>query len=88
VVAAVVTVASEVLILAGSYALMRRYFDFFPAPHVLLPALAAASAMGGLVWLLRDAPLFVLLPLGAAVYGGLLWAISPRSRELVAGVRA
>jgi O-antigen/teichoic acid export membrane protein len=88
VVAAVVTVASEVLILAGSYALMRRYFDFFPAPHVLLPALAAAAAMGGLVWLLRDAPLFVLLPLGAAVYGGLIWAISPRSRELVAGVRA
>jgi O-antigen/teichoic acid export membrane protein len=88
VVAAVVTVASEVLILAGSYALMRRYFDFFPAPHVLLPALAAAAAMGGLIWLLRDAPLFVLLPLGAAVYGGLLWAISPRSRELLAGVRA
>jgi O-antigen/teichoic acid export membrane protein len=88
VVAAVVTVASEVLILAGSYALMRRYFDFFPAPHVLLPALAAAAAMGGLVWLLRDLPLVVLLPLGAAVYAGLLWAISPRSRQLVAGVRA
>ncbi len=55
VVAAVVTVASEVLILAGSYALMRRYFDFFPAPRTLLPALVAAGAMAGLLWLLGDA---------------------------------
>ena len=87
VVAAVVTVASEVLILAGSYVLMRRYFDFFPAPRTVLPAAGAAAVMGGLLWLLRDAPLAVLLPLGAALYGGLLWLVSPASRELVAGVR-
>ena len=31
------TVASELLILAGSYVLMRRYFGFFPAPATLLP---------------------------------------------------
>ena len=37
--AAVVTVASEVLILAGSYVLMRRYFGFFPLPRTLVPAL-------------------------------------------------
>jgi O-antigen/teichoic acid export membrane protein len=88
VVAAAVTVASEVLILAGSYVLMRRYFDFFPAPRTLVPAVLAAVAMGGLLWLLRDAPVIALLPLGAAVYAGLLWVTSPASRELVAGVRA
>jgi O-antigen/teichoic acid export membrane protein len=88
VVAAVVTVASEVLILAGSYVLMRRYFDFFPAPRTLVPALGAAAVMGGLLWVLRDAPVLLLVPLGAAVYGGLLWLTSPASRELVAGVRA
>jgi O-antigen/teichoic acid export membrane protein len=87
VVAAAVTVASEVLILAGSYVLMRRYFDFFPAPRTLVPAVLAAAAMGGLLWLLRDAPLVALLPLGAALYAGLLWLSSPASRELVAGVR-
>jgi O-antigen/teichoic acid export membrane protein len=87
VVAAAVTVASEVLILAGSYVLMRRYFDFFPAPRTLVPALAAAAAMGGLLWLLRDLPLALLLPLGAAVYGAILWATSPASRELVTGLR-
>lgn len=87
VVAAAVTVASEVLILAGSYVLMRRYFHFFPAPRTLVPALVAAAVMGGLLWLLRDAPLAALLPLGAAVYTGLLWILSPPSRELVAGLR-
>ena len=77
VVAAAVTVASEVLILAGSYALMRRYFDFFPAPRTLLPALVAAGAMAGLLWLLGDLTVVLLVPLGAAVYAGLMWLLSP-----------
>ncbi len=85
--AAVVTVASELLILAGSYPLMKRYFGFFPAPRTVLAAVAAAVGMGGVLWLLRRVPLPALVPLGAAVYGGLLWAISPASREVVTGVR-
>jgi O-antigen/teichoic acid export membrane protein len=85
--AAAITVASELLILAGSYPLMRRNFDFFPAPRTLLPALTAAAAMAGVLWLLRD--LFVPLTslIGLAVYGALLWAISPASREVAAGLR-
>ena len=85
--AAIVTVASEVVILVGSYWLMRRYFGFFPVPRTLTPAVAVAAAMGGLLWLIDGAPLPVLVPLGAAVYGGLLWLISPASRELVSGLR-
>jgi O-antigen/teichoic acid export membrane protein len=85
--AAWVTVASEVLILAGSYPLMRRHFDFFPSPRTLLPALAAAAAMGAVLWLLQDAPLAVLLALGVVVYSALLWLISPASRDVVTGVR-
>jgi O-antigen/teichoic acid export membrane protein len=85
--AAIVTVASEIVILLGSYWLMRRYFDFFPMPRTLAPAVAAAAAMGGLLWLLDAAPLPVLVALGAATYGGLLWLISPTSRELVSGLR-
>jgi O-antigen/teichoic acid export membrane protein len=87
VVAAIVTVASELLILAGSYVLMRRHFDFFPAPRTLPAALVAAVAMGGLVWLGRDLPLPVVAPLGAAAYGALLWTISPMSREVLTGLR-
>jgi len=85
--AAVVTVASELLILAGSYPLMRRYLDFFPRPRTLPAAVCAAAGMGGLLWLLEDAPLPALLLLGAGVYTGLLYLISPRSREVVIGVR-
>jgi hypothetical protein len=66
---------------------MRRYYGFFPLPRTLLPALVAATAMGGLMWLLDAAPLVVPVALGAAVYGGLLWALSPASRELVTGLR-
>jgi O-antigen/teichoic acid export membrane protein len=85
--AAIVTVASELLILLGSYPLMRRYFDFFPIPRTLGPAVIAAAAMGGLLWLLDTAPLALLVALGVAVYGALLWALSPASRELVTGLR-
>jgi O-antigen/teichoic acid export membrane protein len=81
--AAIVTVASELVILLGSYPLMRRYFGFFPIPRTLAPAVAAAAAMGGLLWLLDGAPLPLLVPLGGAFYGGLLWLLSPASRELV-----
>jgi O-antigen/teichoic acid export membrane protein len=83
--AAIVTVASELVILVGSYPLMRRYFNFFPVPRTLVPALAVAAAMGGLLWLLDGLPLPVLVPLGAVFYGGLLWLVSPASRGLVTG---
>jgi O-antigen/teichoic acid export membrane protein len=85
--AAVVTVASELLILAGSYPLMRRHFGFFPRPLTLLPALAAAAAMGGVLWLLQDAPVFMLVPFGAGLYAGLVYALSPRTREIAHGSR-
>jgi O-antigen/teichoic acid export membrane protein len=85
--AAIVTVASEILILLGSYPLMRRHYGFFPSPRTLAPAAGAATAMGVVLWLLRGFPLPFLLPVGAAVYCGLLWATSPASREVVAGMR-
>ncbi len=85
--AAIVTVASEMLILAGSYHLMKRHFGFFPSLGIAVPALTAAAIMGGTLWLLRDAPLGVLLPLGAVLYTGLVYAFSPRGRSVLAGLR-
>jgi O-antigen/teichoic acid export membrane protein len=86
--AAAVTVGSEVLILVGAYYLMHRHFHFLPVPRTLLAALSAAALMGGVLWLLRDAPLAVLVPLGTALYAAVLYAISPRSREVVVGIRS
>jgi len=85
--AAVVTVASEVLIFSGSFLLMRRYLHFFPRPGPLLPALAAAAAMAALLWAIEDASLALLVPLGALVYAGLLASISPATRQLARGLR-
>src|SRR3954454_5306076 len=65
--AAVVTVASELLILAGSYWLMRRLFNCFPVPRTLLPAVSSAAAMGLLVWQLDAAPFSLLVVLGGLV---------------------
>ena len=67
VVAAIVTVASEILILAGSYLLMRRHFKFFPAARALPAALLAAGIMSGMLWLLRGAPLGVAGARGGAL---------------------
>ena len=66
---------------------MKRHFSFFPRLQTLLPALAAGAAMGGALWVLRDVPVPVLLPAGAGLYAGLLYALSPRSRAAVLGVR-
>jgi O-antigen/teichoic acid export membrane protein len=85
--AAIVTAASEVLILLGSYLLMRRNFDFFPRPGTLPAAVAAAATMAGILWLVRDGPLAVLLPLGVGLYVGLLYAISPESRAALGRLR-
>jgi hypothetical protein len=76
-----------VLILAGSYVLMRRYYGFFPLPRTLAPALLSAGVMGAVLWVLRELPVVLLVPAGAALYGVLLWLMSPASRELAAGVR-
>jgi O-antigen/teichoic acid export membrane protein len=85
--AATVTLASELLILAGSYPLMRRHLGFFPSLGVLVPAVAAAALMAALLALLDGLPWPVLVVLGAVVYGAVVAAISPRARAIAAGLR-
>lgn len=85
--AAIVTVASEVLIFGGSFVLMRRYLNFFPSSGPLLPALAAAGGMAAVLWALDGGPVALLVPLGALVYAALLALLSPDSRRLVRELR-
>ena len=67
--AAAVALASEVLLLAGGWALLRRRLGLRlggPAPW---RALAAAAVMAAALWPLRDRTLALTVPLGAAAYG-------------------
>jgi hypothetical protein len=75
------------VILAGSYPLMRRHVGFFPSPGTLAAALGASALMAAVLVPVRDAPLAVTLPLGAVVYGAALYAVSPRTRAALAGLR-
>jgi O-antigen/teichoic acid export membrane protein len=66
--AAVVTILSELVLLAPFYWAVRKYLG--PLPWVSLfwqPALASA-AMAGAMWLLRGIPWPLLIPVGGAVY--------------------
>ena len=85
--AAIVTVASEILILVGSYPLMRRNVGFFPRPGTLAAALGASAAMAAVLFPLREAPLALSLSVGAVVYGAALYAASPRTRATLADLR-
>jgi O-antigen/teichoic acid export membrane protein len=85
--AAAVTLASEVLILAASVPLMRRHLGFFPGLGELLPVAVAAAVMGLMLELVRHLPWPLLVVLGAALYAGVLWTISPRTRRMAAGLR-
>lgn len=86
--AAWVTAGCEVVILVGSYLLMRRHFDFFPKPGALPAALVAAAVMSAALWPLRDGPVLMLVVLGALVYAGVLLTISPRARAAIRTLRA
>jgi O-antigen/teichoic acid export membrane protein len=82
--AAAVAVASEVVILAGSVVLMRRYFAFFPRVTVLGKVMLAAAAMGLALAPLRAEPLWLLAPLSVVAYGAALAVVGGFDR---AGLR-
>jgi len=87
-VAAAVAVASEVLLVAGGYVLVRRELGLTPRFALLWRVLAAAAVMAGVLALVSEWPLAVLLVLGVLLYTAALWALGGldprRLRELQA----
>ena len=66
--AAVVTILSELVLLVPFYYAVRKHLG--PLPWISLfwqPAVASAG-MAGVMWLLRDIPWVLLIPVGGAVY--------------------
>ncbi len=83
--AAVITVSTEVLVLAGGLWLARRHLGFVPGLGVVPAAAAAAGLTAAVLLALPVETLLVLVPVAALLYAGLVFATSARSRELVAG---
>jgi len=86
--AAAIAVASEVLLVAGGYVLVRRELGLTPRFALLWRVLAAAAVMAGVLALVSEWPLAVLLVLGVLLYTAALWALGGldprRLRELQA----
>ena len=86
--AAAVAVASEVLLVAGGYVLVRRELGLTPRFALLWRVLVAAAVMAGVLALVSEWPLAVLLVLGVLLYTAALWALGGldprRLRELQA----
>jgi O-antigen/teichoic acid export membrane protein len=86
--AAAVTLGCEVVILGGSWLLMRTHYRFFPSLVGAAKALVAALVMAGILWPLRHGPVIPLVALGAVVYGVVLYAVGGVDRDLIARLRA
>jgi O-antigen/teichoic acid export membrane protein len=85
--AAATAIASEVVILAGGWVLMRRHLSFYPRFGILWRSALAASLMAGALWLLDDASLAILLPLGVVLYALALWALGGIDRRALEALR-
>ena len=77
----------ELVILAGSGWLMRRHLDYVPSFTALTRALPAAAVMIAAVWPLRDQPLWLSVPVGAAVYVAVLALLGGIDRERLRSLR-
>jgi O-antigen/teichoic acid export membrane protein len=70
--AAVVTVFSELALLLPFYYAIRKHLGTVPWLSLFWQPTVAAVAMGGVLWLLRDLPWPLLIPIGGAVYAVVL----------------
>lgn len=85
---AAIAVGSEALLLAGGWLLVRRRLGLHPAvPRAWAVALAAA-AMTAAIWPLRDRTPALTVPLGAAIYAAVLWALGGIDRRTLETLRS
>jgi O-antigen/teichoic acid export membrane protein len=75
--AAIITIASELVLLAAFYWLLRRALAPVPWAKLLWRPAAAALAMGGAVLLLWPVHGLLALGVGVGVYAGMLLGLRP-----------
>lgn len=86
--AAVITAVSEFGVLVGIYFLVKHYYGFFPRFTVLPKIFFAATVMGVAMFLVQDLTILLLAPLGALIYGGVLYAIGGIDRSTLGKLKA
>ena len=84
---AVITSLSEGLIVIGISIMARRIFGFYPSLERLPRILLAAGVMGVFLWSLRDASVFFLMPVGAALYATVLYFVKGIDPSILAKLR-
>ena len=77
----------ELVLLAGSGWLVWHHLGYLPSFVALVRAVPAALVMGAAVWPLRDEPLWLSVPVGAAVYVAALALLGAVDRERLAELR-
>jgi O-antigen/teichoic acid export membrane protein len=73
--AAGITVVSELVALLLAYVLVRRTYGYSLSFTTTVKAIIAGAIMVGLLYAVRDASLFLLIPAGAVIYGSGLLAL-------------
>ena len=84
---AAIALASEALLLAGGWLLVRRRLALRPSAAGLGAVLLAAAVMVAAVWPLRDRTVALTVPLGGVVYGAALWALGGVDRRMLESLR-
>jgi len=86
--AAAVAVASELLLVAGGYLLVRRELGVAPRFALLWRVLVSAALMGAVLAVVSGWPLAALLALGVLLYGAALWALGGLDPRRLGELRA
>jgi O-antigen/teichoic acid export membrane protein len=84
---AAVALGCEALLLAGGWWLVRRRLAVTPAVHGAWTVVLAAAVMAAAIWPLRDRSPALTVPLGAAVYGTMLWVLGGVDRRTLETLR-
>lgn len=81
--AAIITVASELLIAIITAVVVSRTIKFFPSLKIFLKALVAAVIMAGVLYLLQDLNVILLLVIAMVIYFGLLLLFRAVKKETI-----
>lgn len=81
--AAWLTSIGEVAMFSAAFVVVWKKTRFVPSFGVFIKAMLSAILMSAVLWLVRDASLFITLPLSLALYGGILYAIGGVKKETI-----